>query len=399
MVDSRSESGVLGRKVAVTVAASAVGLGGIVAAAALTAIVLVARVVITPPRRRAEDVRILEVTDTTVTLSSSPDTRLPGNYSLWFEDGAGHVKLGDIVSQTPEGVTRGIQHIDFGDLSSATRGRWAGWVYLDPADLGVPFDDVVIPTELGRAPAWLIPQESGEASSRWVIGVHGRGVRRSECLRAVPVFREAGYTSLLISYRNDGDAPSSVDGRYALGDTEWRDVEAAIAYAVAHGATDVILMGWSMGGATVLQAATRSANAAVVSALILESPVIDWVTALEYQGGELGLVKPLQLGVISLLGRPWAGRVTGQQYPIDLARLDFVTRAAELNVPILLLHSADDGFVPVTASRALAAARPDIVTYDEFTVARHTKLWNYDAGRWNGTIARWLGDRPAPPRS
>ena len=394
MVDSRTASGVLGRKVAVTVAASAVGLGGIAAAAALTAIVLVARVVITPPRRRAEDVRILEVTDSTITLSSSPDTRVPGNYSLWFDEGAGHVKLGDITRETPDGITRTIQHIDFGDLSSATRGRWAGWVYLDPADLGVPFENVSIDTEFGRAPAWLIQQESGAASSTWVIGVHGRGVRRSECLRAVPVFREAGYTSLLISYRNDGDAPASADGRYALGDTEWRDVEAAIEYAIAHGATDVVLMGWSMGGATVLQAATRSAHASVVSALVLESPVIDWVTALEYQGGELGLVRPLQLGVIALLGRQWAGRVTGQQQPIDLARLDFVTRASELTVPILLLHSADDGFVPVTASRALAAARPDIVTYDEFTVARHTKLWNYDADRWNATIARWLSERP-----
>jgi len=394
VVDSRTASGVLGRKVAVTVAASAVGLGGIAAAAALTAIVLVARVVITPPRRRAEDVRILEVTDSTITLSSSPDTRVPGNYSLWFDEGAGHVKLGDITRETPDGITRTIQHIDFGDLSSATRGRWAGWVYLDPADLGVPFENVSIDTEFGRAPAWLIQQESGAASSTWVIGVHGRGVRRSECLRAVPVFREAGYTSLLISYRNDGDAPASADGRYALGDTEWRDVEAAIEYAIAHGATDVVLMGWSMGGATVLQAATRSAHASVVSALVLESPVIDWVTALEYQGGELGLVRPLQLGVIALLGRQWAGRVTGQQQPIDLARLDFVTRASELTVPILLLHSADDGFVPVTASRALAAARPDIVTYDEFTVARHTKLWNYDADRWNATIARWLSERP-----
>ena len=393
-MDSRTASGVLGRKVAVTVAASAVGLGGIAAAAALTAIVLVARVVITPPRRRAEDVRILEVTDSTITLSSSPDTRVPGNYSLWFDEGAGHVKLGDITRETPDGITRTVQHIDFGDLSSATRGRWAGWVYLDPADLGVPFENVSIDTEFGRAPAWLIQQESGAASSTWVIGVHGRGVRRSECLRAVPVFREAGYTSLLISYRNDGDAPASADGRYALGDTEWRDVEAAIEYAIAHGATDVVLMGWSMGGATVLQAATRSAHASVVSALVLESPVIDWVTALEYQGGELGLVRPLQLGVIALLGRQWAGRVTGQQQPIDLARLDFVTRASELTVPILLLHSADDGFVPVTASRALAAARPDIVTYDEFTVARHTKLWNYDADRWNATIARWLSERP-----
>jgi hypothetical protein len=34
--------------------------------------------------------------------------------------------------------------------------------------------------------------------------------------------------------------------------------------------------------------------------------------------------------------------------------------------------------IPPYASRALAAACPDIVTYVPFSFARHTKLWNYD---------------------
>jgi hypothetical protein len=57
---------------------------------------------------------------------------------------------------------------------------------------------------------------------------------------------------------------------------------------------------------------------------------------------------------------------------------------------VLLLHSDDDGFVPSTASRALAAARPDIVTFVPFEVARHTKLWNYDRTRWEDAIRNWL---------
>ncbi len=65
-------------------------------------------------------------------------------------------------------------------------------------------------------------------------------------------------------------------------------------------------------------------------------------------------------------------------------------RATELEVPILLLHSVDDGYIPATASIALARVRPDIVTYEEFEVARHTKLWNYDEPRWTGAVAKWL---------
>ena len=59
-------------------------------------------------------------------------------------------------------------------------------------------------------------------------------------------------------------------------------------------------------------------------------------------------------------------------------------------MPILLQHSADDDFVPPTASRLLAAKRPDLVTYHEWTRARHTRLWNFDQNRFNREIAEWL---------
>ncbi|NEM90253.1 alpha/beta hydrolase family protein [Galbitalea soli] len=364
----------------------AVALVGTVAAAAFS--VAVARRVVTPSKRRVEDIRIIGVTETTITLASTPDSRLPGTYSFWFARGSGHAKLGPIIDQTPATVTRELIGVDFGDLAGSERGYLAGWVYLSPAELGVPFEEVAIPTELGDAPAWSVPAASD--SGRWLIAVHGRGVKRAEGLRAVEVARRCGYHSLLISYRNDGDAPRSLDGRYGLGDTEWRDVDAAIGYAVEHGATEVVLMGWSMGGATVLQAATRSERRSVIRGLILESPVVDWGATLAYQASFLRIPRPVGRVAEELITQSWSAPLTGQAEPIDLARLDFVTRASELEIPVLLLHSIDDGFVPADASRALAAARPDIVSYEEWTVARHTKLWNYDSERWNAAIGSWL---------
>ena len=263
-----------------------------------------------------------------------------------------------------------------------------GWFYLGPADLEIPFEDVAVDTEFGPAPAWFIP--AAAPSTRWMIGVHGRAVRRQEVLRAVPVFRDEGFHSLLVSYRNDGDAPSTPDNRYSLGDTEWRDVEAAMQYALDHGAKSIVLMGWSMGGATVLQALTRSPLSAAVTGVVLESPVVDWVTALNYQGVVHRLPKLLRQAVIALLSSRWSTALMGLSEPIDLKRLDLVARAAELSGPILLLHSDGDDFIPSTASRALASARPDIVTFEQFTTARHTRLWNYDAERWNAAIKRWL---------
>jgi pimeloyl-ACP methyl ester carboxylesterase len=82
--------------------------------------------------------------------------------------------------------------------------------------------------------------------------------------------------------------------------------------------------------------------------------------------------------------------------PIDFSRLNFVTRAAHLRLPTLVMHSDDDGYVPPTGSQALQALRPDLVTLHRFTIARHTKLWNYDPERWNDAIRSWLGSLPSP---
>jgi alpha-beta hydrolase superfamily lysophospholipase len=383
-----------------------VAVGGVVGALALVGAaavataalgVVVARKVIIPPSRREEDVAIrsVDLDAGLIVLDSTADSRLRGEYSFWFTRESGHARLGEIVATTPTTVTRRILGVDQGDLATAKRGRLTGWFYLTPADLDVPFDDVAIATPLGDAPAWLVPPASGEPGERWAIHVHGRAVRRPETLRAVPIFREAGFTSLVVSYRNDGEAPRSDDFRYALGDREWLDVDAAMRYAVSHGAREIVLVGWSMGGATVLQALTRSVHRDAVIGVILESPVVDWIAALDFQVRVRRLPIFVRTFVVLLFKHPWGRVFTGLAEPLDIDRLDFVARARELDRPLLILHSDDDGFVPSTASRALAVARPDIVSYEAFEVARHTKLWNYDRARWEGAIRAFLAKLPA----
>ncbi|GAB2971936.1 alpha/beta hydrolase family protein [Frigoribacterium salinisoli] len=381
-------------------------LGG-VAVTALGAlavgVVAGARLIVTPARRRSDDVRVLSVAadGAAVTLSSDADTRLPGRYSFWFDRGRGHARLGEVLRDDGRRVERVVERVTAGDLRTARSGRLGGWWWLDPGDAGLPFDEVTVPTPHGGAPAWVVPARESDADSgdlqggRWMIAVHGRGVTRAETLRTVPPFRDAGWSSLVVSYRNDGEAPRSPDGRYALGDEEWEDVEAALRWVADRGATDVVLVGWSMGGATVLQAATRASGRELVTGIVLESPVVDWRTTLRAQGDAMHLPRPVQEVVLRVLASPLLSRVSGRRAPIDLDRLDLVAHADRLSVPVLLLHSDDDGFVPSTASHALAAARPDLVQLEVFTVARHTKLWNLDPERFDRAISGWLA-RLAP---
>ncbi|MET0954371.1 MAG: alpha/beta fold hydrolase [Cryobacterium sp.] len=369
---------------AVAVAAAAMVSAGVLAG-------VMARRIVTPSSKRADDTRVfaVDLQAGTITLEATVDAVLPGDYSFWFAGDTGHARLGGIEGRTEKSVTRRVLKVDFGDLSTVVSGRLGGYSFLGPWDLGVEFSNVTVNTDLGDAPAWLIP--AARDSGDWVIQVHGRGVRRHETLRAVPVFQAAGYTSLLVSYRNDGEAPPSADGRFGLGDTEWQDVEAAIDFAASHGATRIVLMGWSMGGAISLQAATRARHDGRLVGIVLDSPVIDWADVVAYQALLLRLPRIVVRGALGIMAHRWGRVVTGLHLPIDLPRLDFVARAADLSLPILILHSDDDGYVPSAPSRLLAEARPDIVTLVPFAEATHTKLWNYDPAAWNAAILAWLG--------
>ena len=73
------------------------------------------------------------------------------------------------------------------------------------------------------------------------------------------------------------------------GQTEWRDLEAAARYALAHGARRLVLVGYSMGGAVIAQFMERSRLAPRVAALVLDAPALDWRRILEFNATEMGL--------------------------------------------------------------------------------------------------------------
>lgn len=373
------------RSLIVTLAAALTGVIAVMSALSLH----IARRVVTPAGR-VPDATIIGV-DTaaqTITLGRTPDTALPGRYGLFTTGTEAYVKLGTVLASDKTTVKRKLLTEIGTESHLSAAAAFSGWYFDHPEQLHIPFEAELVGSSLGPCPAWVFPAE-GE-SDTWVIQIHGRGATRAECLRAVPVFRAAGISSLVVSYRNDGEAPRSRTGTYTLGATEWRDIDAAIGLARRRGARRVVLMGWSMGGAIALQLSLNSAHRDLIVGLVLESPVVDWRVVLDYQARLMRVPSPVAHLAISALGSSWGAPVTRAGGPIPFDRLDVVARAAELRHPILILHSDDDGFVPSDASHQLLSARPDLVELEVFDVARHAKLWNYDQKRWSGVITSWL---------
>lgn len=356
-----------------------------------------ARRVVVPKFSRRENLSIRSVYpgndgQLLIELPATTHTKADGLHSLWFAKGTGHACLGQVVETSPDksSVTRVVERVDSGNLAQAAAGIWSGYVYSEPEQLGLPYRNVEITVDDGVAPAWRFDSPPSDRAGTWAIHIHGMGGRRAGCLRGIPVARRLGLTSLVVSFRNDGDAPPSSDKRYRLGETEWRDVEAAINHAVAEGAERIVIFGWSLGAALALQAAALSAHAPRIVGMVLDAPVFDWRTTLRANAKAAGLPRPLvQLGFAILQSKAlrW---VTGLAEPMHLDALDWLARAGELKKPILILHGRKDDTTPFEASKRAATVRPDLVSLVEFESVGHSLEWNFDPDKWEHSVEDWF---------
>jgi alpha-beta hydrolase superfamily lysophospholipase len=343
----------------------------------------IARTLVTPVVQRPERIRILAAGDGTVTLAADRDTVAPGVFSLYWGNRAGHARIGPVVSTDPKAatVTRKVQAVYTGKLEAHTSGYWSGYVYPDPETAGLPFEDVSLP---GPAPAWFIP---GADPGSWVIHIHGLGGRRATGLRTAPFFHRRGLTQLLISFRGDGDAPPTPDGRHHLGASEQADVEAALAFAAGRGATSVILSGWSMGATMALAAAHTSEYRDLIAGLVLTAPVLDWHETLLANTAAARLPAALAIGASLVLAGP-LHRLAGLDQPLDLRALGFTQVAPP--VPVIILHGGGDASTPIRVSEDFTARFPALVSLVSFPACRHTQEWNSWPGLWEESVARWM---------
>ncbi|MEU1788752.1 alpha/beta fold hydrolase [Streptomyces sparsogenes] len=317
-----------------------------------------------------------------ITLTRSLASLRPGTYGL---TGAGcHAVVGPVLEDAPhpaDCVVRRLERVSRGTLAPGTRVRFTPQVYIgDPRDaLGLDHTEVDVPGELGPLPAWFIPADR----SAWVITVHGLGTTREHPMVVLPFLHKRQFPVLDLGYRGDPDAPRPEDGLGHFGRTEWHDLDAAIRYAVRHGAQSVILYGWSTGATMALLAAANSAVRDRVSGLVLDSPVLDWRATLRALASARRIPSALlPLAVRAAEGR--AGLPEGRLVDAVAADLD------GLKVPILILHGPDDTVAPWGPSRELSARHSELVTLHQVRQAPHAAMWNADPEGYEDMLGRFL---------
>ncbi|MFD8272537.1 alpha/beta hydrolase family protein [Streptomyces flaveolus] len=315
-----------------------------------------------------------------ITLTRDLAALRPGRYGLAGD--ASHAVVGPVLSTAQHGadtVVRRLESVTHGTFDTGDRAWLTPNLYVGTPGtaLGLDYTDVDVPGELGPLPAWFVPG----ARPTWVIAVHGLGTTREHALNLMAPLHGRHVPVLALAYRGDAGAPPSPDGLHHFGETEWHDLDAAVHYALDHGARQIVLLGWSTGATMALRTAAHSAARDRIAGLVLDSPVLSWETTLRALAAARrtpGVLLPLAVRAAQGRAGLHADGADGQ-----------AVREA-LTVPTLVFHGPDDTVAPWRFTRSFADAHSRLVSLHTVRDAPHGAMWNADPDSYLETLRRFL---------
>ena len=256
-----------------------------------------------------------------------------------------------------------------------------------PADIGIPYEEVLFTTDDGiRLAGWLIPAE--RETRAIVILMHGfTGHRLPELAAFVPWLRRR-YHVLQFDFRGHG---ASDRGLITMGLREGRDVAAAVAFCRERGYGPIALMGISMGAAIALVSAPDLPVTAVVADAAYAEvghPIANRMRELGYPLGSLG-ARAVLVGARMRAG----GSLPS---PID--------RVAEIAPRgVLFIAPREDRLIRAEQSVRLYEAAREPKELFVVDGAGHAEAWSHAGAAYEERVLsfldRYLGAPPTPDQS
>jgi uncharacterized protein len=247
-------------------------------------------------------------------------------------------------------------------------------------------EEVAYSTPLGEMDAWHLPADG----PTWVIHIHGLGTTPAEAEPLFAPLQGAGYPQLSITYRNDDGQPMDPSGYYQYGATEWEDVAGAVDYAVANGSQNVVLSGFSTGGAHAMSFLSRQPQEVVIGVL-MDAPNVDFGWTVDYAASQRDLPL-LPLPVPATLSAT-AKFITSLRIGVNWKLLDYLADADEtIRQPMLIHHGTEDLRVPLEMSLDLQATNPELIRLITVEGAGHIESYDVDRQGYVDSVLAFLAE-------
>ena len=236
-----------------------------------------------------------------------------------------------------------------------------------PAVYGWDFQQLSFPVGDSLTCAWFIP--AATKTDRTILFSHGNAGNRADRLESVSIFRDLGFNTLIYDYGGYADSTGPISEQRC-----YDDARAAWKYLIEDrqiAPTSIVLFGRSLGGGVTTQLATEVDAGAV----ILESTFIS------------------------------IPRMAQDLYPIFPAtlfvrhRFNNADKVANIEEPILHIHSSGDDLIPFKHGQALFAASSEPKEFLELH-GTHNDGFIISGQTYTNGLAQFLAEYlEAPPES
>jgi pimeloyl-ACP methyl ester carboxylesterase len=193
---------------------------------------------------------------------------------------------------------------------------------VQPAELGFPVDEVLIPVRGGRGTQWLQAwwMPAARPDAKVVLYLHGNEGNVSTSLGKTQLLRQLGYSVLAVDYRGYGRS----DGRFPSEGKVYKDAEAALAALAGEWVAnprDIYVYGHSLGAAIAIDLAVKHPE---LGGLIVESGFTSIY--------DMASLEPKY-----------------EIFPVGLLinqRFESIKKVPQLELPVLYIHGTADRVVP-----------------------------------------------------
>lgn len=229
---------------------------------------------------------------------------------------------------------------------------------VTPAALGLEHRELELTTKDDeRLHAWFVPRAEAVGA---VLVCHGNAGSIEQRIELARAFHELGWSVLLFDYRGFGKSSGSPseEGTYLDGEAAWAHLVEGEGLAPE----SIVLYGESLGVGVALELARRHPAAALIA-----------------ESGFTSL-PDMAAAVYPFLPARWLARI----------RYDNLAKVAQLEMPLLILHSPADEIVPVAHAERLFAAAPEPKRL-VLTGGGHNAGGFLQRAEWRAPVAEVLG--------